>query len=92
MLKQTIKLTILNFFLIRDIDMSKVRVYVPCTFNAVYVVEVKDSGDIEEIKEAMRNTDAGSFVSESAFESLGDQYEDAVEALTIDAVVNEYED
>jgi len=61
----------------------KVRVRVPVTFEVDYIIDVKDSKNVEEITEQMMDMDASSWESDPEFyEKLGDNFRDYVLNVT----------
>lgn len=60
-----------------------VRVRVPISFEVCYIIEVKDSNNIEEVQEQMRKKDASLWETDPQFyERLGDDFDEFVKNIT----------
>ncbi len=59
--------------------LKKVRIWVPVTRDVSYVVEVKDSSNIDEVSEALAKKDPSQWESDPCFyEHLGDEWKSLV--------------
>jgi hypothetical protein len=67
--------------------MVRVIVWVPFESGVEYEVDVKDPRDLEEVKEALEEKDPADWYSEpDFFTSLGSNFSDYIQSVTLDDV------